>query len=99
VFTSFSSGSGCHVNEIYATEKINETIFTAISGDHGAKQEGRGFGHEGDENACVMWRVCGVFGLIRGRMGSPGRVRIDLCESLDDARKAFDRKLAEKKRG
>jgi predicted DNA-binding WGR domain protein len=33
-----------------------------------------------------------------GRIGSPGRVRIDLCASLDEAREAYSRKLREKRR-
>jgi predicted DNA-binding WGR domain protein len=50
----------------------------------------------------VQPNLFGAWSLIRewGRIGSPGRVRIDLCESLADARRAFDRKRLEKqKRG
>lgn len=48
----------------------------------------------------VQPNLFGGWSLIRewGRIGSPGRVRIDLCASRDAAREAYSRKLQEKQR-
>ncbi len=48
----------------------------------------------------VQPNLFGGWSLIRewGRIGSSGQMRIDLCESLNDAQEAFRKKVKEKQR-
>ena len=48
----------------------------------------------------VQPNLFGTWSLIRewGRIGQPGRVKIDLCESLEEAARAFEGKRRQKQR-
>jgi predicted DNA-binding WGR domain protein len=48
----------------------------------------------------IQPNLFGTWSLIRewGRIGWPGRVKIDLCDSLEEAAHAFDGKLHQKRR-
>ena len=48
----------------------------------------------------VQPHLFGGWSLIRewGRIGRPGQVRIDLCDSMEEATEAFNGKLRQKKR-
>ena len=48
----------------------------------------------------VQPNLFGTWSLIRewGRIGRPGQVRIDLCDSLDEAARAFEGKRLQKQR-
>jgi predicted DNA-binding WGR domain protein len=48
----------------------------------------------------VQPHLFGGWSLIRewGRIGRPGQVKIDLCDSLEEATNAFDGKLQQKRR-
>ena len=48
----------------------------------------------------VQPHLFGGWSLVRewGRIGQPGRLKFDLCDSLDDARRAYFTKLRQKRR-